>query len=77
MRDLVETVTVSRDASRPGGVEAHIAGRLNALLGAQDHPNGVKGAWLNDGSGGPLLPIPRQEDATFSLKPHRDQEGIT
>ena len=45
MRDLVETVTVSPDTSRPGGVEVYIAGRLNALLGAQDYPNGVKGVW--------------------------------
>jgi len=47
MRDLAETVTVSRDTSRPGGVEADIAGRLNALLGAQPYPNGVKGVWGN------------------------------
>ena len=45
MRDLVETVTVFRDTSRPGGVEVEIAGRLTALLGAPAYPNGVKGAW--------------------------------
>jgi site-specific DNA recombinase len=33
MRDLIETVTVSRDTSRSGGVEVEIAGRLTALLG--------------------------------------------
>jgi hypothetical protein len=33
IRDLVETVTVFRDPSRPGGVTVEIAGRLNALLG--------------------------------------------
>jgi site-specific DNA recombinase len=31
MRDLVETVTVRRDTSRPGGVEVEIAERLTAL----------------------------------------------
>ena len=45
MRDLVETVTVFRDTSRPGGVEVEIAGRLTALLGAPAYPNGVKGVW--------------------------------
>ncbi|MGO9847010.1 MAG: hypothetical protein ACLPKT_10530 [Methylocella sp.] len=45
MRDLVETVTVFRDTSRPGGVEVQIAGRLTALLGAPAYPNGVKGVW--------------------------------
>ncbi len=44
MRDLVETVTVRRDTSRPGGVEVEIAGRLTAL-GAPAYPNGVKGVW--------------------------------
>jgi site-specific DNA recombinase len=33
VRDLVETVTVFRDQSRPGGVAVEIVGRLNALLG--------------------------------------------
>jgi DNA invertase Pin-like site-specific DNA recombinase len=45
IRDLVETVTVFRDTSRPGGVEVEIAGRLTALLGAPAYPNGVKGVW--------------------------------
>jgi site-specific DNA recombinase len=45
MRDLVETVTVFRETSRPGGVEVEIAGRLTALLGAPAYPNGVKGVW--------------------------------
>ena len=44
MRDLVETVTVRRDTSRPGGVEVEIAERLTAL-GAPTYPNGVKGEW--------------------------------
>ena len=45
MRDLVETVTVRRDPSKVGGVEVEIAGRLNALLGEQAFPNGVRGSW--------------------------------
>jgi site-specific DNA recombinase len=45
IRDLVETVTVYRDLSKPGGVEVEIAGRLTALLGEADLPNGVKGVW--------------------------------
>ena len=45
IRELVDTVTVSRDASRPGGVIVEIAGRLNALLGEQAHPNKVRGVW--------------------------------
>ena len=32
IRDLIETVTVFRDPSRPGGVTVEIAGRLTALL---------------------------------------------
>lgn len=46
MRDLIETVTVFRDATRPGGVTVEIGGRLNALLGAQAYPNAVKGVWV-------------------------------
>src|SRR6202051_4507326 len=45
IRGLVETVTVFRDPSRPGGVTVEIAGRLNALLGAQAYPNKVRGVW--------------------------------
>jgi site-specific DNA recombinase len=45
IRDLVETVTVFRDPSRPGGVEVEIVGRLTALLGEKAYPNGVKGVW--------------------------------
>jgi site-specific DNA recombinase len=45
LRDLVETVTLSRDSSRPGGVTVEIAGRLNALLGEQADPNRVRGVW--------------------------------
>lgn len=45
IRDLVETVTVSRDPARLGGVAVEIAGRLNALLGQGAYPNRVKGVW--------------------------------
>ncbi|MGO8918164.1 MAG: recombinase family protein [Stellaceae bacterium] len=43
IRDLVETVTVFRDPSRPGSVAVEIVGRLNALLGERAYPNGVWG----------------------------------
>jgi hypothetical protein len=33
IRELIDTVTVYRDSSRPGGVAVEISGRLNALLG--------------------------------------------
>ncbi|NNK67163.1 MAG: recombinase family protein [Rhodobacteraceae bacterium] len=45
MRELVDTVTVSRDPKRKGGVEVEIAGRLNQLLGPTAFPQGVKGVW--------------------------------
>jgi hypothetical protein len=45
IRDLVETVTVFRDGTRPGGVQVEISGRLTALLGEQAFPNRVKGVW--------------------------------
>jgi DNA invertase Pin-like site-specific DNA recombinase len=45
IRELIETVTVFRDHSRPGGVTVEIAGRLNALLGEQAYPNKVRGVW--------------------------------
>jgi DNA invertase Pin-like site-specific DNA recombinase len=45
IRDLVETVTIFRDLSRPGGVQVEIAGRLNQLLGEKAYPNGVRGVW--------------------------------
>ena len=31
--ELVDTVTVFRQSSRPGGVAVEVAGRLNAVLG--------------------------------------------
>jgi site-specific DNA recombinase len=45
IRDLVETVTVFRNPSHPGGVTVEIVGRLNALLGEQAYPHNVRGAW--------------------------------
>jgi site-specific DNA recombinase len=45
IRERIETVTVFRDHSRPGGVTVEIAGRLNALLGEQAYPNKVRGVW--------------------------------
>jgi len=38
IRGLVETMTVFRDPSRPGGVTIEIAGRLSALLGEHAYP---------------------------------------
>jgi site-specific DNA recombinase len=46
MRELVQTVTVDRDPSKPGGVEVLIAGRLNALLGEGAFPNGIRSGGL-------------------------------
>jgi len=45
MRELVDTVTVSRDPNRQGGVEVEIAGRLNHLLGPEAFPQGVRAVW--------------------------------
>src|SRR5262245_58917205 len=45
IRELIETVTVFRDHSRPSGVTVEITGRLNALLGERAYPNGVRGVW--------------------------------
>jgi chromosome segregation ATPase len=44
MRELVATVTVSRDPNRKGGVEVEIAGRLNHLLGPEAFPLGCQGS---------------------------------
>jgi site-specific DNA recombinase len=41
IRELVESVTVERDDSRPGGVRVLITGRLNAVLGEKAFPDGV------------------------------------
>ncbi len=45
IRDLVETVTVFRDPSRPSGVTVEIAGRLTALLNEPVFPTNVRGVW--------------------------------
>jgi site-specific DNA recombinase len=45
IRDLVETVTVFRNPSHPGGLTVEIVGRLNALLGEQAYPHNVRGVW--------------------------------
>ena len=42
IRELVETVTVYRDPSKPGAVEIEVSGRLNAVLGDRACPNGLK-----------------------------------
>ena len=60
IRDLVETVTVFRNPSHPGGVTVEIVGRLNALLGEQAYPHNVRGVWVKDGSErGTRTPDPR------------------
>ena len=45
IHDLVETVTVFRGPTRPGGVTVEIAGRLTALLHEPVFPNHVRGVW--------------------------------
>ena len=45
LRDLVDRVVVRPNPGRRGGVEVEVSGRLNALLGEQAYPNGVRGAW--------------------------------
>ncbi|GLH77195.1 hypothetical protein SSBR45G_21030 [Bradyrhizobium sp. SSBR45G] len=52
IRDLVETMTVSRDDTGPGGVCVEIAGRLNSLIGGEACPSRVKGVQVTRGSGG-------------------------
>lgn len=41
LRELIESVTVDRDPTRPGAVSVVITGRLNVLLGERAFPNGV------------------------------------
>lgn len=45
MRDLIQSVKVLRDFSKPGGVIVEITGRLNSLLGEKAYPNKVRGVW--------------------------------
>jgi hypothetical protein len=44
IRDLVETVTVTRDPKRLGGVQVEIRGRLTALLGESVYPDRIRSA---------------------------------
>jgi site-specific DNA recombinase len=39
LRELIERVTVARDAARPDGLDIVITGRLNAILGDGAFPN--------------------------------------
>lgn len=41
LRDLIESVTIRRDAREKGGIELEVTGRLNALLGESAFPNTV------------------------------------
>ena len=41
LRELVETVVVARDETRPRGIMVVITGRLKAILGAEASPDGV------------------------------------
>ena len=45
IRNIVETVTVFRDPSRPGGVTVEIAGRLTALLNEPVFPTNARAVW--------------------------------
>jgi site-specific DNA recombinase len=42
IRDLVESVTVTRDPNRFGGVQVEIRGRLTALLGESMYPDRIR-----------------------------------
>ncbi|MCW5727208.1 recombinase family protein [Parvibaculum sp.] len=46
LRELVESVTVAPDPEMPGGLYIEVTGRLNALLGAEAFPNGVRGTMV-------------------------------
>ncbi len=70
MRDLVETVTVSRDTSRPGGAVVDIAGRFTALLGAQVYLNGAKRVWGKVVAEARYSHSPPPEIAEFPLRFH-------
>jgi site-specific DNA recombinase len=68
IRDLVETVTVLRDRSRPGGVAVEIAGRLNALLGDQAYPNKVRGVWGAMVAEVRYIALPTMSEALFCYR---------
>ena len=44
IRELVETVTVSR-GDKPGSIQIEISGRLGALIGEKAFPHGIKSVW--------------------------------
>ena len=76
-RDLVETVAVFRDPARPGGVGVEIAGRFNALIGDEAHPNQVKGVWTKVVVVERIAPRPERSGsgsaASDTLRPRADQ----
>ena len=43
--EFVQTATVFRNPSHPGGITVEIVGRLNAVLGEQAYPHNVRGVW--------------------------------
>ena len=45
MREVLDTVTVSRDPNRKGGGEVEIAARLTQLLGPKAFPQGLSAVW--------------------------------
>ena len=65
---LIDTVTVSRDPSRLGGVTVEISGRLNALLGEKAFPNQVKGVWGKMVAGERYMGKPTTVEALFSYR---------
>ena len=67
MRELIDTVTVSRDMSRTGGVEVEIAGRLTHLLGPKAFPQGVRAVWGAMVAEGRYRRSPRQDCGTFEI----------
>ncbi|WP_315714179.1 MULTISPECIES: hypothetical protein [unclassified Bradyrhizobium] len=68
IRDLVETVTVSRDDTRPGGVCVEIAGRLNSLIGGEAYPSRVKGVWGKVVAGVRYIVKPTIAEALFCYR---------
>jgi hypothetical protein len=70
IRELIETVTVFRDPSRPGGVAVEIVGRLNALLGEEAYPNKVRGVWGKMVAEVRYIATPTIEEAFFCYRRH-------
>lgn len=65
-RDLMVRIRHVLDAA-DAVAQVEIAGRLNELLGEKAYPNGVRGVWGKDGSGGPLPPFPRPDIPQLTL----------